>query len=527
MVGSPQSKANLPISGVATAARKQRLLRSFSSKALSGMIKEADNQDEFVVAGVDDNHITMLGVKWNWRAFFKQLARTVVVCGGYVGAVVAFGYGYKKWGITDSVYYALATMSTVGSGGDLMIQYDVTEQLASLAFVYFGMLFAFAELSSLVTFATAPFFKAARDCLEKLFPQSSVDIDGDGFSDIKLPRGVLIYYGKNLLCPLIVIFGGNNLWAYGFMRAEGWTYLHAWYTCMTMFSFGYGGSGLPLTYSGRLLAIGHMTFFISLLGALLSEVVELRDNRKHQLKRAELLKRRLDPKLIAAVDRNGDGVTQSEFALGMLITLGVVKEEDVTPYLKQFKRLDADGSGRLTAADLEKDTLALRRRLKGRKGEAAAEERGMEGGGGPSGIAKAATAAVPTPPSVVIAVEGVKERLEEVRLDVEEKLMSQSQALETMASMLTKLTARPPPGERVVASPTKKTGDAAIMAAIEGEPDEVSPEKAVVRLSRDMATVSVQQLELMQETKSLRAELVRAFAEEEEEVQEEADRVDA
>ena len=148
----------------------------------------------------------------------------------------------------------------------------------------------------------------------------------------------------------------------------------------------------------------------------------------------------------------------------------------------------------------------------------------MEGGGGPLGIAKAATAAVPTPPSVVIAVEGVKERLEEVRLDVEEKLMSQSQALETMASMLSKLT-KTPPGERVVASPTKKTGDAAIMAAIEGEPDEVSPEKAVVRLSRDMATVSVQQLELMQETKSLRAELVRAFAEEEE-AQEEADRVE-
>ena len=445
MVGSPQSKANLPVSGVATAARKQRLLRSFSSKALSGMIKEADNQDEFVVAGVDDNHITMLGVKWNWRAFFKQIARTVVVvrrlrwrCGRI--RLRLQKVGHNRLGLLRSRHNVNRRL---GRRSNDTIRCDRAACITRLCLLWHALRVCGAFFARHLRHRSL--LQGRARLPREALPQSSVDIDGDGFSDIKLPRGVLIYYGKNLLCPLIVIFGGNNLWAYGFMRAEGWTYLHAWYTCMTMFSFGYGGSGLPLTYTGRLLAIGHMTFFISLLGALLSEVVELRDNRKHQLKRAELLKRRLDPKLIAAVDRNGDGVTQSEFALGMLITLGVVKEEDVTPYLKQFKRLDADGSGRLTAADLEKDTLALRRRLRGKRKAKAAEEKGMEGGGGPSGIEKAATTAVPTPPSVVVAVEGVKERLEEVRLDVEEKLMSQSQALETMASMLSKLTARPPP----------------------------------------------------------------------------------
>ena len=76
-------------------------------------------------------------------------------------------------------------------------------------------------------------------------------------------------------------------------------------------------------------------------------------NRASQLKRAEMLKRRLDPELITSLDTDGKGVDKCEFVVGMMIKLELVDEADVTPYLKQFDALDIDKSGHLTVEDLE------------------------------------------------------------------------------------------------------------------------------------------------------------------------------
>jgi Ca2+-binding EF-hand superfamily protein len=72
-----------------------------------------------------------------------------------------------------------------------------------------------------------------------------------------------------------------------------------------------------------------------------------------------MLKRRLDPDLITSLDKDGGGVDKTEFVVGMLVKLELVGQKDVEPYLKQFAKLDVDGSGVLTSEDLEAAALAM------------------------------------------------------------------------------------------------------------------------------------------------------------------------
>merc|ERR1711871_1684815 len=75
---------------------------------------------------------------------------------------------------------------------------------------------------------------------------------------------------------------------------------------------------------------------------------------------------RLRPK----VERDGEGLTELEFVLAMVIELGMLKWEQVRPFIKQFRTLDVDRSGRLGMEDLKliramspEELEALRRQL--------------------------------------------------------------------------------------------------------------------------------------------------------------------
>jgi len=48
----------------------------------------------------------------------------------------------------------------------------------------------------------------------------------------------------------------------------------------------------------------------------------------------------------------GLGLTESEFALAMMLELGIIQAEHVTPFIKQFRMIDIDGNTRLTRSDL-------------------------------------------------------------------------------------------------------------------------------------------------------------------------------
>ena len=317
----------------------------------------------------------------------------------------------------EAIYFAAVTMSTVGYGDYAPSQDTPYGMVATVFLILFGIIFVFAEISKLVTMLVSPIFEGVRHVFDRLFPQESIDLDGDGGSDFKVPRGPIVYYGKNLIAPMVIIIGGQFLWAQFYVMADPtWEYPVAVYHCFTtMTTVGYGDvrinvrspikpallhhthmstdadtnevvqrappppPKLSQTDNAKIVCIFHITFSVSLLGALISEIFKLMSDREEILKRAEMLKRRLDPELIKSLDKDGAGVDKTEFVVGMLVKLELVREQDVMPYLKQFATLDADGSGVLTAHDLEAAALALQDKVAGRAPRQGRMDRSSQG----------------------------------------------------------------------------------------------------------------------------------------------------
>jgi len=118
---------------------------------------------------------------------------------------------------------------------------------------------------------------------------------------------------------------------------------------------------LPLTLT---LTLSFALIQVVLLAELLSTVDTLRAERAEQLERVRQLERRLDERLFASlmervqtlrpkVERDGLGVTELEFAMSMLLELGMIEYEQVRPFLKQFRKLDVTGNGRVGENDLK------------------------------------------------------------------------------------------------------------------------------------------------------------------------------
>ena len=304
-----------------------------------------------MTSGASNPKFTLGSMKKKFPKLSKCLSAAIMMGLYILWAVLFYGWA-EKWSAVDSIYFAAVTMSTVGYG-DLSPSDNATSEMVTVVFIFFGIVAVFGEVSSCITMLLHPFFRCCRDFGDRLFPQKTIDLDGDGGSDFKVPRGPLIYYTKNLLAPFVVIFLGQNLWAIGYWQLEGWSYRRAWYHCMTtMTTVGYGDCSIK-TNGGKLYATFHLIFSVSLLGSLISEIFQLMAKRENQLKRVELLKKRLDPELIRSLDTDGGGLDKAEFVLGMLYKLDLVNEEDAAPYIKQFHQLDVDGSGVLTSEDLE------------------------------------------------------------------------------------------------------------------------------------------------------------------------------
>lgn len=259
----------------------------------------------------------------------------------------------------------MVTMSTVGYG-DLSPSTPFTKFFTVLM-ILFGIAGVFRAVASAVDELTGPITQRGRVLLERLFPQKGVDILGDGVVDYYEPGSELVYYGTNLLPSILLTCVVQLLSAAVFTQVNGgpeWSFGNALYHCLvTATTVGYGD--VPnYTLAGRQWACVHILVSVAMLGEMIQTFHKLQRQRVRTLERIARFKRDIDEAFLEGligraklmrpkVKRDGKGLTELEFVLAMTLELGLVKWEQIKPFIKQFRQYDIDGNARLGRDDLQ------------------------------------------------------------------------------------------------------------------------------------------------------------------------------
>lgn len=277
-----------------------------------------------------------------FRTFVEALLTLVIYSGVSCAVMMRLE---PNWTFVDALYFAMATMSTVGYG-DLSPSNTAAQVVAAIMIVV-GVAWVFSQIAGAITVVTAPITAKGRQLLEVAFPQQGIDIDGDGGIDFYKPRPPALYYLKNLFPSLLLNVSLQVASALIFCAIDpSWDFGTAWYHCVvTATTVGYGDISNS-TQAGRLWSCFHILVSVALLGELIQTFDELRVQRGKTMARITMLTTRLTDDMLdhllehatnlrPLVKRDGLGLTELEFVLAMMLELGVVEYASVQPFIKQ------------------------------------------------------------------------------------------------------------------------------------------------------------------------------------------------
>ncbi|KAL7566722.1 hypothetical protein ACA910_017778 [Epithemia clementina (nom. ined.)] len=134
---------------------------------------------------------------------------------------------------------------------------------------------------------------------------------------------------------------------------EGWDPIKSIYwTMITGTTVGLGDEAPQSEYI-RLGCVFFLPLCVAVLGEVLSKIAELYLNRKRRISQEEFFSRTLTKADLVTMDTDQDGdVSKAEFLSYMLVTLQLVDQEDIDEIDALFQKLDKDGTGVLSQADL-------------------------------------------------------------------------------------------------------------------------------------------------------------------------------
>ncbi|KAM0063818.1 putative Two pore domain potassium channel, EF-hand domain pair [Helianthus debilis subsp. tardiflorus] len=250
--------------------------------------------------------------------------------------------GEKTYGILDSIYFCIVTMTTVGYG-DLIPNSTATKLLAC-AFVFSGMV--------LVGF----FLSRAADCLVEnqevlLIKAIHLHREANSMETLKEMETNRVRYRCIIFSILMVVLIASG--TIFLTTVEHMALVDAFYcVCSTITTLGYGDKSFS-TPAGRIFAIFWILTSTICLAQLLFAFAELyTENRQRSLVKWVLTRRTTAADLEAA-DLDDDGVVgAAEFCIYKLKEMGKINQEDISLIMAQFKSLDYDESGTLSPSDI-------------------------------------------------------------------------------------------------------------------------------------------------------------------------------
>ena len=184
--------------------------------------------------------------------WLRRLVGNRVAVGACILCVyIAIGFLYRAfepWSYIDTVYFSIATLSTVGYG-DLSPSSSGSRAFTILMLTL-GVGVVFPVVANVASkHLTEPFTGRCRAYCDKIFPPQYVDIEGDGSGDYSVPGHPLKFYSKNIAPSLLLNLLLQLASAGIFCAIEDMDYGSALYHCIvTAATVGYGD--VPIVTDG-------------------------------------------------------------------------------------------------------------------------------------------------------------------------------------------------------------------------------------------------------------------------------------
>ena len=121
--------------------------------------------------------VTPASLQFKRKIWSRHLV-TLILYVLYLAVGMLFYQMVEGWNTLDTIYFAHVTMSTVGYGD--VAPTTPGSQAFTIFYIFVGILAVFTRISSLVTGFTRPLFNFSRKVMDKIFPDETIDIDGDG-----------------------------------------------------------------------------------------------------------------------------------------------------------------------------------------------------------------------------------------------------------------------------------------------------------------------------------------------------------
>ncbi|KAE9458295.1 hypothetical protein C3L33_09756, partial [Rhododendron williamsianum] len=226
------------------------------------------------------------------------------------------GIGGKRTdGLLDAVYFCIVTMTTVGYGDLVPIDYLVERQETAL--------------------------------VKALYMREKVG-QAEILKEIETNKVRDKCFMVFALLLVLIVVGTIFLTA-----VEKLDLVDAFYcVCSTITTLGYGDKSFS-TKAGRLFAIFWILISTICLALFFLYVAELNTETRQRALVNWVLDRRVNNVDLEAADLDGDGVVGSaEFILYKLKEMGKINQEDISLVMEEFENLDVDQSGTLSATDI-------------------------------------------------------------------------------------------------------------------------------------------------------------------------------
>ncbi|KAL8237527.1 hypothetical protein R6Q59_018608 [Mikania micrantha] len=250
--------------------------------------------------------------------------------------------GVKTYGILDSIYFCMVTMTTVGYGD--LLPNSATTKLLACAYVFLGMALVGICLSR------------AADCLVEnqeilLIKAMHLRREANSMEMLKEMETNRVRYRCIILSILLIILIASG--TVFLVTVEKMEIVDAFYcVCSTITTLGYGDKSFS-TPAGRIFAIFWILMSTICLAQLLFAFAELYTESRQRALVRWVLTRRTTAADLEAADLDDDGIVgAAEFAIYKLKEMGKINPEDIALIMAEFKNLDLDESGTLSTSDI-------------------------------------------------------------------------------------------------------------------------------------------------------------------------------